>query len=766
MSRAAVSLVVGIAALLLVSSAPQVARWFGASAQPSLRFSVTVPACVDRAAVPGLVATWQRRLAGFDLRVDAAEPHALELEVIGATAGDASEIERALAAQGRLELRAVASGTEVSQVLFRAVRSGEWPGIVAEVDGWRHDDSGRSYDDFYLRGSSAAAVAEAIAEIGRRDPAARLPEGYAIGFETVVPLGEDRAGGRYVRSYLLDGPAVIDGSDVTEAMKVWDPQTNRPGVMVILDDDGARRFADFTSQHVGDKLAILLNGEIKSASVLQSAIVEGRLYIAMGGGSPDDQQAETDALVAVLSSPAELPAGIAARLTGAAEPSSTILWAIRLGVAAGAGLLAWLLAGLIARRSAVGPVLGGATVPRPGAVAVPAAITVGLLVVSVLLELISLPWLADWVGDLGGARVSLSVVAIGIAPVFIAFFLIEVIALLVPGWRARRRGTPQDRVPIDRAVAWLAVGLAALQAWFIADFLQSLDPERPALVAGLWVRIVVTASLVGGTMLLAVIAGAISRAGLINGWLALSALASARMLVAVIGAPASRMHSGLGAVHAVIVGLTALIVVGLVIRRSGSPDRRRVLLAGVAPLLVAPALVSVLAIPYLATQPGIFEAAHWLSTRSPWLDLGAAVAVALAWSWPRRGRAASPAAVAISVAAIAALGLLPLLLPGARHATALVVPAAVVGVAFVELLAGVVRRIRMPDAAVLIAVHDVDRADAFHDELAAAGIPVATGGVLARAALRFFGPYIPAVVYVPASRLDEATVLIAGRDDG
>jgi hypothetical protein len=104
--------------------------------------------------------------------------------------------------------------------------------------------------------------------------------------------------------------------------------------------------------------------------------------------------------------------------------------------------------------------------------------------------------------------------------------------------------------------------------------------------------------------------------------------------------------------------------------------------------------------------------------------------------------------------------MLPFLVPGAIRIWAIVVPVTV-AVGLVELAAGIAARVRIPDAAVLIAVHDVDRADEILDALRAAAIPAAATGLLARALFRFFGPFVPVVIRVPASRLDEAVARVA-----
>ena len=762
--RVAVSLVVGVCVLGLASTEPhdrRVARWFGAGAQPALIFAVSVPAGLDRATMDALEPAWRERLGGYGVRFRLPSgPHALDIEVIGARAKDADAIIGALTVPGTLEFLPVVSDTEAARAMYQRVHGGGYPTVEADVDSWLHE-SGRVFEDFYLRAPSIAVLEAAIAEMQRVDSRTVLSPDHRIAFEKVTPWPDAEDPRPFVRTYVVETEPVIDGANVAHAYVIFDPQTNRPEVLLELDELGTRRFGEYTAEVAGEKMAIVLDGEIRSAPVIQTAIRGGRCNISMGGSDPREQQAEAEALAAVLEHPgSSLPPGITARLMTIDEPSFAVRWAVRLGVAAGAALLAFGLATLIARRTTLAPVITRPTTPRTAAAAAPLAITVGLLALVVLLERVPLPWLADWLFEMDGGRAQFSIVSLGISPVLSAYLLIETLALIIPSWRARRLGTPVDRVPVDRAVAVAAVVFALMQGYFIAQYLQSLVLDRPALVDRKLVGITVMLTLAGGVMLMAVVASLITRAGLINGWLALVGLDGGRRFLDVVTAPAPPVGLDPAPVQMFTAALAAGVAIALVVRRAEAPDRRRLPIGGLAPLLVAPSLVGFLAIPYLATLGGIEDVSKWLATRSPWLDLAAATILAVIWVAPRRGRVASSFALSLSVAAIALLGALPFFLPRDYQLWNYVVSGAVVAAAAVELAAGIARKLRMPDGAALIAVHDVDRADAIKDALDAAEIPAAHGGILARALLRFFGPYLPVVVYVPQGRLDEATTIV------
>jgi preprotein translocase subunit SecD len=76
----------------------------------------------------------------------------------------------------------------------------------------------------------------------------------------------------YRRLFVLQSEAFMTGDMLENAVANRDPQYNQPLVNFQLNRRGGRRFADFTSQHVGDFLAIVLDGEVMSAPVIRDRI--------------------------------------------------------------------------------------------------------------------------------------------------------------------------------------------------------------------------------------------------------------------------------------------------------------------------------------------------------------------------------------------------------------------------------------------------------------------------------------------------------------
>jgi preprotein translocase subunit SecD len=74
---------------------------------------------------------------------------------------------------------------------------------------------------------------------------------------------------------LVSKRIVISGENLLDAQPSMDNQTNQTVVTFNLDRVGAKRFGKATKTGIGKRLAIVLDGKIVSAPVIQSAIVGG-----------------------------------------------------------------------------------------------------------------------------------------------------------------------------------------------------------------------------------------------------------------------------------------------------------------------------------------------------------------------------------------------------------------------------------------------------------------------------------------------------------
>ena len=72
-----------------------------------------------------------------------------------------------------------------------------------------------------------------------------------------------------------DKAKTVEGSDLVDAQPTFDQQTNRPIVSFRFNQKGAVKFGKLTQSHVGERFAIVLDGEVVSAPEIQSAILGG-----------------------------------------------------------------------------------------------------------------------------------------------------------------------------------------------------------------------------------------------------------------------------------------------------------------------------------------------------------------------------------------------------------------------------------------------------------------------------------------------------------
>jgi preprotein translocase subunit SecD len=92
----------------------------------------------------------------------------------------------------------------------------------------------------------------------------RLPPG------SVIAPGDDRA-----PFYVLKKRALVTGEMLTDAQQSFESQTGQPMVTFRFNGQGAKRFGDATARNLGKQFAIVLDGKVISAPVIQSVITGG-----------------------------------------------------------------------------------------------------------------------------------------------------------------------------------------------------------------------------------------------------------------------------------------------------------------------------------------------------------------------------------------------------------------------------------------------------------------------------------------------------------
>jgi preprotein translocase subunit SecY len=161
------------------------------------------------------------------------------------------------------------------------------------------------------------------------------------------------------------------------------------------------------------------------------------------------------------------------------------------------------------------------------------AITLGIPLLLLLLgEYVALPGIPEALVEGPGSHAGVGLFATGVSPILSAYWVVEVVAFLVPRWSRLRHGDPEGRAKLERAARVLVLALAAIQGFQTASMLKSIGggSDLGALEFSLSVP-VVTMTLVGGVCIQFVAARLISRQGVLNGFVALTAANLLRTLV-------------------------------------------------------------------------------------------------------------------------------------------------------------------------------------------------------------------------------------------
>lgn len=292
-----------------------------AEGAPGTRCFAIAPAVAEtikQAALARTAKTVALRLDAMKLASASATPRGTQLvvELRGTSAEVLAAMRSLIPRGGRLEITAVDDGTPVMRRVLDKVgsetREGEAidpearaAGIRGGTDEWRVDPTGQIRYDYYLLGPERRSLERYFARLAEADPAYAIAPDRALAFEAIDP---ERPGGtpRW-RSYVLERRPALTGAAVVEAEATFDERGSRPVVRLELSRDGAARFAEVTTRLTGKKLAIVLDGIVKSAPIISGPISGGQAWITLGGADVGAGTRDAQDLAFVLRSGA-LPA--------------------------------------------------------------------------------------------------------------------------------------------------------------------------------------------------------------------------------------------------------------------------------------------------------------------------------------------------------------------------------------------------------------------------------------------------------------------------
>ncbi|MFU8824920.1 protein translocase subunit SecD [Yoonia sp.] len=139
----------------------------------------------------------------------------------------------------------------------------------------------------------------------------------------------------------VENRIALSGERLDQAAMTFDPDTGRPMVTFAFDRQGAVTFAEITAANIGQRFAVVLDGQVLTAPVIQSVIPGGQGQIT-GNFTPEEAQT-----LAVLLTSGALPASlevIEERSVGAALGADSIRSGLITGVVGLALVMAMMVA--------------------------------------------------------------------------------------------------------------------------------------------------------------------------------------------------------------------------------------------------------------------------------------------------------------------------------------------------------------------------------------------------------------------------------------
>lgn len=115
------------------------------------------------------------------------------------------------------------------------------------------------------------------------DPFTAASQGAPFGSEVLYQHAVNPQTGQVEKNpYLVRKEPLLTGDALSDARVAFDSQYNEPYVSLTFDSNGARVFERVTSQNVGKRLAIVLDGNVHSAPQIREAISGGKAQISGG----------------------------------------------------------------------------------------------------------------------------------------------------------------------------------------------------------------------------------------------------------------------------------------------------------------------------------------------------------------------------------------------------------------------------------------------------------------------------------------------------
>ncbi len=125
-----------------------------------------------------------------------------------------------------------------------------------------------------------------------------LPKGFEIAFGKTINKTTNEI--TNLEPYMVEAGTSLTGEELQEAIVRIDQQQNRPYVGLEFKPNGSKIFERITGENIGKRLAIVLDGNVYSAPVVQGRIAGGSAQITLGTGDYNATMMEARDLALVL----------------------------------------------------------------------------------------------------------------------------------------------------------------------------------------------------------------------------------------------------------------------------------------------------------------------------------------------------------------------------------------------------------------------------------------------------------------------------------
>ena len=243
------------------------------------------------------------------------------IEMPGDNEKQFAEVRELISQTARLEFKMVDDDADFFEPIARAAKEDELPkGLTFSVEnapvGKASNGEVRTKPNHFARmiKGEHEDMRDALKRLKEWTTTLQVDPDHEIGFEKLREYNEEKDVEEEIgwRTFYLFSKAEVTGDQVRDAQAVSDPSDRGLGgwhVRMELTGPGGDRFEEITAKNIKRRFAIILDGKIESAPVIQTKIPGGIATITMGSGNMERQLVDSRNLELVLRSGA-LPAPI------------------------------------------------------------------------------------------------------------------------------------------------------------------------------------------------------------------------------------------------------------------------------------------------------------------------------------------------------------------------------------------------------------------------------------------------------------------------